>query len=49
MVCVLVLSRNTDVNAFTDKAVEYLTNSEVNALTDLFVKCLTNTLYKLLQ
>lgn len=46
MICVLVLSRNTDVNIFTYKAIEALT--DLDALTNLFVKRLTNTLYKLL-
>ena len=48
MICVLVLSRNTDVNAFTYKNVEVLTNSEVYALTDLSVKGFTHVIYKLL-
>ena len=49
MICVLVLSRNTDVNIITYKSVEDLTNSDIDALTDVSVKYFTNMIYKLLQ
>ena len=46
MICVLVLSRNTDVNIFTYKAIDALT--DLDTLSYLSVKGFTNVIYKLL-
>ena len=46
MICVLVLSRNTDVNIFTYKIIEAL--ADLDALSHLSINGFTNMIYRLL-